>query len=175
MLRDEGIYHCADAAGVGLAVSNEEASRLVALATERGLRAKIHPRTFLLETRRRALVVLDWHVAARSCPFLVDLRCSAYDARPLVCRAFPVLGASPFALAPLCPEMPVSRGLLRVETRARRAIEETHAQLDERAWRLLGAPGARFAKGLPAREVSARRKRYRVVAAEEFARTLATS
>lgn len=178
ILREQGIYHCADGARSGLALSPAEADALRARASERGIALKLHPRTYLLETRRRMAVVLDWHMPASSCPFLVDLRCTAYEVRPLVCRAFPVitLGRGASGLAKDCPKMPVARTQLRAETRARRAIEEAHAALDEAGWAALGEPGARYAKGLSPREAAARLERYRIASPEgSSSRARATS
>jgi hypothetical protein len=140
------------------------------------MRVDFHPRTFLLETRRRAAVVLDWHMPYASCPFYADFKCTAYDVRPLVCRAYPVLGLGKGSLAPECPKMPVPGTQLRAERSARRVIEEAHAKLDELGWLLLDGKGARFAKALSPREAAARMKRYRIVPAEDYAsRALATS
>lgn len=169
VLREHGVYHCVDATRVGLSLSNAEADAMRAEASARKMRIDIHPRTFLLETRRRAAVVLDWHMPYKVCPFYADFQCTAYAARPLVCRAYPVLGLGKGALAPECPEMPVPLVQLRSERKARRAIEEAHAKVDELGWLLLGTPGARFATGLAAREAAARARRYRIVAAEAFA------
>jgi Fe-S-cluster containining protein len=174
-LREHGVYHCTDAARVGLSLSNAEAAALRAEAARRKMRVDIHPRTYLLDARRRAAVVLDWHMPYVSCPFYADFKCTAYDVRPLVCRAYPVLGLGKGSLAPECPKMPVPGTQLRSERAARRGIEEAHAKLDELGWLLLDAPGARFAKGLAPREARARAKRYRVVAAEEYASARATS
>jgi Fe-S-cluster containining protein len=180
LLRGMGVYHCRDAATVGLSLSNAEADALRAEAERRGLRIRLHPRTFLLETRRRESVVLDWHLPHASCPFYADFKCTAYDARPRVCRAYPVMGPAPsWKLAPECPkaaptlEAAASGSLrlgsfLRVESRARRAVEKAHAGLDELAFRLLDAPGARFAKGLSAAEAAERVARYRLVTPEGF-------
>jgi Fe-S-cluster containining protein len=173
VLREEGVYSCRDALGMGLSLSNDEAASLIAEAARRGLRADVHPRTFLLETRRRLAVVLDWHLAHASCPFYADYKCTAYDLRPLVCRAYPVMLAAPRALmlAPECPKMPVPRAALRVEVRARKAIDQAHALLDQRAFEAMAR--GRFAKGLPAREAAARARRYRVVGLDDYLRDAA--
>lgn len=169
MLRDEGVYGCADAPYTGLSLSNEEAAAL--RDDPRG--RVIHPRTWLIETRRRLAVVLDWHMPRSSCVFYEDFRCTVYEKRPLVCRAYPVMmGAPKWKLAPACPltETTVAAGglgsLLRVESRARRAIESRTAAFDERAFALLSRPELRFAKGLPRAEAAKRMRRYRVVAPE---------
>lgn len=177
MMRGEGVYHCADGPRVGLSLSNAEAAALKAEAARRGMRVDIHPRTYLLETRRRVAVVLDWHMAHASCPYYADFRCTAYEVRPLTCRAFPVLGLgrSADALAPDCPKMPLPLVQLRAERKARGAIERAHAKLDELGWLLLGDGTRRFAKGLAPREAKARLRRYRIVAAEEWASTPRTS
>lgn len=169
LLRDEGVYHCLDEARVGLSLSNEEAAALRAQADARGLRAKLHPRTYLLDARRRLAVTLDWHLAHEACPFYAGFRCTAYAQRPLVCRAYPVLVADPRrVLAPECPKMPVAGAALRVELRARRSIEERLAALDARALDALA--GGRFSRGLPARDAAERLRRYRVVPLEEWLR-----
>ena len=176
LLRDLGVYHCRDAPARGLSLSNAEAEALRAEAEARGMRVRLHPRTFLLETRRRLAVVLDWHLAHASCPFYADFKCTAYDKRPLVCRAYPVLAPAPaWKLAPECPrtEETLAGGarlgsFLRVESRARRAAEKAGAALDETAMRLLETPGARFAKGLGAAEAARRVNAYRTVSPEAF-------
>lgn len=180
MMRDLGVYTCSDAANTGLALTPEEARALRADAVTRGLRIRLHPRTYLLETRRRLAIVLEWHLAHASCPFYADYRCTAYEARPLPCRAYPVLQPAPtWSLGPTCPKSDETRALasagairlgtyLGAEGRARRAIEARHATLDERTFSLLDAPGARFAKGLPPREAAERVARYRVVDADLF-------
>lgn len=163
LLRGLGVYHCTDATTTGLSVSSAEARAMRDAAARLGTRLPLHPRTFLLETRRRAAIVLDWHMPRAACPLYADYKCTAYDARPLVCRAYPVMMASPLGLAPECPKVPAPRSALRVELRARRDIESVHAALDSRAMAVLDAPGARFAKGLAAREAAARAARWRVV------------
>jgi hypothetical protein len=91
-----------------------------------------------------------------------------YHDRPLVCRAFPVMMATPFKLAPSCPQMPVARASLRVEVKARNAVERAHAAMDDAAMRALCAPNTRFAVGLAPAEAARRAGRYRVVALETF-------
>lgn len=171
ILREHGVYSCADGGHVGLALSNDEATRLRAAAKERRARLPLHPRTWLIETRHRKAVVLDWHMPASSCPMLVDLRCTAYEARPLVCRAYPVLtlGRGMRTLAPECPKVPIPAAALRGERAARRAIEDAHAKLDALSHDVLAAPGARFASGLTLREATARLRRYTNVPVEGFA------
>lgn len=180
MLRSLGVYHCADEVTLGLSLSSAEADAFRALAHERGLALDLHPRTFLLETRRRVAVVLDWHFPYEACAFYKDFRCTAYEARPLVCRAFPVMAPSPrWALAPQCPKTEETLALreagevrfgtyLKVEGRARRALEHANAALDEQAMRILETPGARFATGLDPQEAHARLARYRVLSPEAF-------
>lgn len=180
VMREHGVYHCADRTHVGLSLSPEEADALRSEAEARGMRIRLHPRTYLLETRRRVAVVLDWHLPYASCPFYADYQCTAYEKRPLVCRAYPVLAPAPsWSLAPECPKTAptleardagsVKLGaFLRVENRARRAIEEAHATLDAEAMALLETPGARFAKGLGIREAGARLRRYRIVSPRAF-------
>lgn len=167
-LRDLGVYHCGDAVTKGLSLSNAEAEALRRIATERGLRAAMHPRTYLLETRRRLAVVLDWHFPHASCPLYQDYKCTVYHDRPLVCRAFPVMMATPLKLAPSCPKMPVPRAALRVEVKARNAVERAHASMDEGAMRALER--GRFARGLAPAEAARRAGRYRRVALEAFLR-----
>lgn len=171
-LRDEGIYSCGHAPR-GLSLSPAEADGMRDEAKRRGLRVDLHPRTYLLDARRRAAVVLDWHWDHVSCPFYADYKCTAYDARPLVCRAFPVLlGAPKWTLAPQCPmsEPTLASGArlgtaLRVESAARRGIERAHVRMDEDAARLLAHGG--FAKGLAPTEARARLRRYRLLKPEE--------
>ncbi|GEM_PF-6226841 len=165
-LRDLGVYHCGDAVTTGLSLSNAEAERFRGVAAQRGVRAAMHPRTFLLETRRRLAVVLDWHFPHAVCPFYESYQCTVYHDRPLVCRAFPVMVATPLSLAPQCPKVPAPRSALRVEVRARNAIERAHAAIDEGAMRALDR--GRFALGLAPAEASRRARRYRVVALEAF-------
>lgn len=181
MLRDLGVYHCRDRTTVGLSLSNAEASALRRVGDERGVRHRLHPRTFLLESRRRVAVVLDWHFPHVSCPFYEDYRCTVYDERPLVCRAYPVMAPAPsWKLAPECPRSAptaeAAKGgllrlgsFLRVEGKARRGMEEANAMLDETAMRVLDTPGARFAKGLPVEEAARRVKAYAHLSPEEFA------
>lgn len=166
LLREQGVYSCRDGARVGLSLSNAEAAALVAEAERRGMRLALHPRTYLLETRRRLAVVLDWHMPYASCPFYADFRCTVYAARPLVCRAYPVLGLGRGGLAPECPKMPVANVQLRAERKVRRAIDEAHARVDADAWRAMER--GRFAKGLAAREAAERVKRYRVISLEDY-------
>lgn len=166
MLREQGVYHCTDATRLGLALSNEEAARLRAIASARGLAAKIHPRTFLLDGRRRAAVVLDWHMPHKACPFYESYRCTVYDARPLVCRAYPVLTLGRGGLAPECPKMPVAKSALRTESAARGAIERAHAKLDETGLAILER--GRFTLGLTSQAAHARLRAYRIMTPEEF-------
>lgn len=180
VLREQGIYHCTDRIGVGLSLSNAEASGLREEAARRGMAIDIHPRTFLLETRRRLVVPLDWHMPYVACPFYLDHKCTAYDLRPLVCRAFPVLGAAPrWHLAPPCPESAPTLArrdsgalrlgtFLRVENAARRAIDRQHALLDDQTMRLTMDGRYRFALGPTAVEASARAGRYRVATPESL-------
>lgn len=175
-LRDLGVYGCADAVTTGLALSNAEATALRAEATRRGMTVDIHPRTYLLDGARRAAVTLDWHMPYVSCPFYADFKCTAYEARPLVCRAYPVLSPSPrWRLAPECPkvEPTLASGarlgtFLKVEAAARRDVERANTAHDVIAQRLLDHPAARFSKALPPREVSERLARYKLVTAEEW-------
>lgn len=166
MLREQGVYHCRDATRVGLSLSNAEAAALKAEADRRKMRLELHPRTYLLETRRRLAVVLDWHMPYLSCPFYQSYRCTAYEQRPLVCRAYPVLTIGRGGLAPECPKMPVPTAQLRAERSMRRAIDEAHARVDEAAWRAM--EGGRFARGLPVAEAARRLRRYRLMGLEEF-------
>jgi Fe-S-cluster containining protein len=166
-LREHGVYHCTDGATTGLSLTNAEAARLRADPRS----ARLHPRTFLLDARRRVVVVLDWHIPHEVCPYYADHKCTVYDARPLVCRAYPVLvvglgRGGPLGLAPECPEMPAPPATLRAETRARRAIDRAHEALDATTARVLEA--GRFAMRLPAREAAARARRYRAVTPEEW-------
>lgn len=180
MLRDLGVYHCRDAVTVGLSLSNAEADALRGEAEARGMNIRLHPRTFLLETRRGVAVVLDWHLPHVECPFYADYKCTVYDKRPLVCRAYPVLAPAPaWRLAPECPRSEPTLAaradgslrlgtFLRGENAARHAVERANAQVDEVAWRILETPGARFAKGLDVAEAARRVKAYRAVAPEAF-------
>lgn len=165
MLRDEGIYSCGHKPH-GLSVSHAEALPLIAEAKRRALRANIHPRTFMLETRRRIAVVLDWHVAHESCPFYADYKCTAYELRPLVCRAFPVMIGAPLSYSPDCPKAPAPRGAVKLELRARKAVDRAHALLDEQA--LQATAKGRFATGLTTHEAKAKLKSYRIVAMEDY-------
>lgn len=179
-MRALGVYACEDAMTEGLSLSNAEARGLMDEARARGLAADIHPRTFLIETRRRLVVPLDWHMPHVSCPFYQDFKCTAYELRPLVCRAFPVMAPAPsWRLAPQCPlteETLAARAsgdvrfgsFLRVESKARRAIDEQHARLDEAAMRLLDVPGLRFATDLDMRVANERARRYRVATPAEL-------
>lgn len=171
LLRGEGVYGCADGPYRGLSLSPQEAA---ALRDDPRGRA-IHPRTWLLETRRRLAVVLDWHMPSASCPFHADGRCTVYDRRPLVCRAYPVMFAAPsWKLAPECPLTAptlAAGGLgraLRVESTARRAIETRAVQLDERTMALLSRKDLRFARGLSRDEASARLARYKQVGLDDL-------
>lgn len=165
-MREQGVYSCNDGMRIGLSLSNAEAGALATEASGRGMRVEMHPRTYLIETRRRAAVVLDWHMPHASCPFYADFRCTVYERRPLVCRAYPVLRIGKRGLAPECPKLPVPAAELRAERKARRAIDEAHARVDADAWRAMER--GRFAKGLTAREAARRLKRYRRVALDEF-------
>lgn len=182
-LRAHGVYRCDDAPDTGLSLTNAEASRLLARAKERRVKADIHPRTFLLDTRRRRTVVVDWHLAHASCPFYEDFRCTVYDDRPLPCRAYPVYGLGPrWILAPECPRVEAEawgresrKRFFAVEAEARKALEAQHAALDE-AFALTMRDDLRFATGLSRREALARARRYRIVPMEEVVRrTPATS
>lgn len=166
ILREQGIYHCGDGARRGLSLSNAEAATLRDEARRSGVRARLHPRTYLLETRRRLAVVLDWHLAHASCPFYAGDGCSVYAQRPLVCRAYPVMLAGPLTFAPECPKAPAPRADVRAELRARRAIDRAHALVDASAWDAMER--GRFAKALSTREAAERLRRYRHVALEEF-------
>ena len=165
-LRRHGVYHCADAASGGLSLASAEADALREEAAARGMRLRLHPRTYLLETRRRLAVVLDWHMPDASCPFYADYRCTVYERRPLVCRAYPVMLASPLVFAPACPKAPALAAEVRAEKRARRALDDAHARVDADAWRAMER--GRFAKGLPAREAAARMRRYRHVPLADY-------
>lgn len=167
-LREMGVYHCGDAVTRGLSLSNAEADALRRRAAERGMRLGLHPRTWLLETRRRLAIILDWHLPREVCPFYADFRCTVYEDRPLVCRAFPVMVASPLSLSPACPKVPAPASAMKVELRARRAIDRAHASLDDRAMRLLTTPGYRFAEGLTRAEAAKRLATYRRVALEDL-------
>lgn len=179
-LRMLGVYHCGDGTTRGLSLSHAEADALREHAEARGIRHRLHPRTYLLETKRRVAVVLDWHFPHVTCPFYADYKCTVYEARPLVCRAYPVmLGAPAWKLAPECPRSaPTAEAagggalklgaFLRTEARARGAIDRAHAKLDETAFRVLDAPGARFALGLAPAEAARRLARYRHVSPEAF-------
>lgn len=175
-LRGLGIYGCADAVTTGLALSNAEAAGLREEAARRGMRVDIHPRTFLLDGARRVAVTLDWHMPYVSCPFYADFKCTAYDLRPFVCRAYPVFSPAPkWRLAPECPKAAptLASGVrlgtfLKGEAAARRAVERANASLDVDAQRLLDSPGARFRKGLAAREAAERLGRYRTMTPEDW-------
>lgn len=162
-LRDEGVYSCGHPPR-GLSLSNAEADAMRAEADARGLRVKLHPRTFLLDSRRRKAVVLDWHWDHVTCPFYADYKCTAYEARPLVCRAFPVMIGAPLTFSPNCPKAPAPRAAVKLELRARKDIERAHAAIDEHAMRLVTSPG--FAKGLAPAEAKRRLARYEHVAPE---------
>ena len=164
VMRAEGVYSCGHKPR-GISLSHPEARAMRDEAQRRGIPVKLHPRTFLLDARRRAAVVLDWHWDHVSCPFYADYKCTAYEVRPLVCRAFPVMLGSPLKLAPQCPKVPVPRAALKGELKARSAIERRDAAFDDAAFRLLASPG--FARGLPAAEARRRLQRYRWLAPEE--------
>jgi Fe-S-cluster containining protein len=163
VLREQGVYHCDDAVTTGLSLSNAEAARF------RELGADIHPRTFLLETKKRLIVTLDWHMPESVCPFYQSYQCTVYDDRPLVCRAYPVMqiGRSTTKLAPECPKMPVPASQLLAERKVRRVIDEAHASLDETALRALSL--GEFAMGIDPEDALARASRYRPIAVEAFA------
>lgn len=179
-MRALGVYTCGDDMTRGLSLSNDEARALHGVAQARGLRADIHPRTFLLETRRRLVVTLDWHLAHASCPFYADYKCTAYEARPLVCRAYPLMVPSPkWSLAPECPRAAPTMearaagalrlgSFLRVESRARRELDAAHARLDDAAMRLLDRPELRFARGWAAARAHERATTWRAVAPENI-------
>jgi len=175
-MAEMGVYTCEDGPN-GLVVSPPEAARLKAVAKSRGLRLKLHPRTFLLDARARRVVVVAWHLAHAPCTFLDGFRCTVYDDRPLVCRAFPVSSPAPWRLAPLCPEGPPARAKQRTglasfpvyfggEAAARRALDAEDAAREARALALLDDPRARFRAGLSfaaARKLGARWPRVDVL------------
>ena len=183
-LATHGVYRCRDLPHTGLSLTNAEAASLRAVAEQRGVRADIHPRTFLIETRRRWTVVVDWHLAHASCPFYADFKCTVYEQRPLPCRAFPVLGAAPaWVLGPECPRVEerawervdVTRGsFFRAEAKARRALDKASAAFDE-AFSLTARKEFRFAEGLEAVDAARRARRYRAVPMEDLVRVPGTS
>lgn len=176
-LREMGVYACADADDGGLSLSSEEAAALRAEAQARGMRIDLHPRTYMLDDKTQEAIVIDWHLAHASCPFYEHLRgCTAYEVRPLVCRAFPVLSPAPrWRLAPSCPLTEPTQeakasgeirfgSFLRGENQARRRLDDALATLDETAQRILDDPTRSFACGLDTQESARRLAAYRVTA-----------
>ncbi len=54
---------------------------------------KLLPQTFLVDKKNKQLIVMRWVLAHNECPMLKEGKCTAYGARGLVCRSFPVLNS----------------------------------------------------------------------------------
>lgn len=94
----------------GLQVWPWERDRMERAAREVGRPLHFRPNTVLLDAGRERVVILLYELAHLRCPFLQPggtpeaLVCGAYAARPLVCRAYPVmLRAGSLAYSSACP------------------------------------------------------------------------
>lgn len=81
----------------GLQAWSWERQRMLREATARGIELKFVPSLAVADELSGRLVVLVYELEHDACPFLGpgpeadSLVCHAYDARPLVCRAYPVV------------------------------------------------------------------------------------
>lgn len=102
---------------IGVLILPEERSKIEALAKKHGINAVILPRIGVSEKSDKPEEILAYQMMGRepngnTCPFLdteSDLksphggyRCMIYDQRPLACRAYPILDASPPTLDSGC-------------------------------------------------------------------------
>ncbi len=74
-----------------LPVYNWEKEFLETKAKERGISLKFVPVDLILDKRTNSAICFQFGMKNEPCPFLTtDNKCSIYESRPLVCRAYPL-------------------------------------------------------------------------------------
>lgn len=75
----------------GLQLWSWERRRLLAAAAAMGQPLHFEPALGVVDETRGTFVTLIWELVADACPMLRGKHCGAYEARPTICRAYPLL------------------------------------------------------------------------------------
>jgi len=86
-----GYYFIPDTRHVAPHIFEWELGPIQRLAAKNGLRFPVFPRHVFLDARLRRVLVMEWAMDLRSCPFHAENRCTVYRHRPLICRQYPVI------------------------------------------------------------------------------------
>jgi len=101
-----GIYLAISPKDFSIPLFPEEVKTLLRLSKE--LKIDFHPlpKLFLVDSKSKSCIVVEWDLGAGSCPFYdIEKGCLVYENRPLACRSFPViLGLDGYELLKLCPQ-----------------------------------------------------------------------
>lgn len=73
----------------GLTVFDWEAKEMFHEAEKRCIKLSIVPYKLVYDLNKNCTIVMQYSVADKKCPFLINNKCMVYDKRPLICRLFP--------------------------------------------------------------------------------------
>lgn len=76
--------------GDTLPLFNREKKFYEELAVQTGVDIKFVPENILLDKKSGIMFCLNWGLKGNPCPFLIGNKCSIYNNRALICRAFPI-------------------------------------------------------------------------------------
>jgi Fe-S-cluster containining protein len=74
----------------GLHLYDFEYKKIRKLAEDKGIRVKFFPFMVLFDLNSDKVIVIDWIMEEKICPFMKDNKCTIYTDRPMICRRYPV-------------------------------------------------------------------------------------
>ncbi|MFA5857295.1 MAG: YkgJ family cysteine cluster protein [Candidatus Pacearchaeota archaeon] len=75
----------------GLPLFEWEKEELENIAKEKGIKLNIQPTDLVFDKRSGFYICGNFSLKHEPCPFLVNNKCSIYEHRPLVCKAYPLV------------------------------------------------------------------------------------
>ena len=86
-----GYYYLPNTRYVGAYLFEWEVVQLSEIARETGIKFQVSPRHVFLDSRLKHVLIMEWTMDFKRCPFHNLDGCSIYEHRPMICRQYPVI------------------------------------------------------------------------------------